>query len=155
MDEGLDGVVLRGHLRGGGSCRGQGGAGCGGRGVLVAGAFLLLLLPPVLWLLALTLLVVVMVVLLVVVVLVLLLAPGLRLRLGVGLGSGDRLEVEEDVVPEVRGDRLRAGRVRRLLLRCEDRPRGGRRAAGSLLCGCGFGFGRGLVDEGGGEGRGG
>ena len=89
-------------------------------------AFLLLLLPPLLWLLAPTLLLVVMVVLLVVVVLLLLLALGLQLRLGVGLWSGDRLEVEKDVVIEVRGDRLRAGWVCGLLLGCGDRPCGGR-----------------------------
>ena len=34
VDEGLDGVVLGGRLRGGGGCRREGGAGCGGRGVL-------------------------------------------------------------------------------------------------------------------------
>ena len=34
VDEGLDGVVLGGRLCGGGGCRREGGAGCGGRGVL-------------------------------------------------------------------------------------------------------------------------
>ena len=32
VDEGLDGVVLGGRLRGGGGCRREGGAGCGGWG---------------------------------------------------------------------------------------------------------------------------
>ena len=157
MAEGLNWDFLRGRLRGGGSCRGQGGAGSGWRAVVSAGAFLLLLLPPVFWLLALTLLVVVMVMLLVVVVLVLLVALGLRLQLGVELGSGDRLEVEEDIVSEVRGDPLCRGGGSRLLLGCRERPHGGRSAASGLLCSCGFGFGfcRGLVDKGGGEGRGG
>ena len=123
----------------------------------MAGALLLLLLPPLLWLSALTLLVLVMVVLMVVVLLVLLLALRLQLLLGVALRSGYRLEVEEDVVLEVRGDRLRAAGVRGLLLGCRDRAHGVRWVAGRLLCICGFGFrfGRGLVDEGGGEGRGG
>ena len=52
MDEGLDGVVLFGRLRGGGSGWGQWSWGCGGCGVLArvwvrvwvrAGAFLVLL----------------------------------------------------------------------------------------------------------------
>ena len=48
VDEGLVGVVLCGPLPGGGSCRGQGGSGRGGRGVLVAGAFLWVLMSPLL-----------------------------------------------------------------------------------------------------------
>ena len=125
--------------------------------------FLLLPLAPLLWLLAVKLRVVVMVVLVVVAVLQglvelrvrLLLALGFGLRLGVGLGLGDRLEAVKEVVLEERGDRLRTGMVCSLLLGCLDRPRGGRGAAGSLLCGCRFCLGRGLVDEGGGEGQGG
>ena len=129
----------------------------------MTGAFLLLLLPPLLWLLALTFCVVVIMVVLVVVVLVvlvvlrvvMLLALGLGLRLAVRVGFGDRLEEEIDVVPEVRRDLLLAGGVVGLLLSCSDRPRCGREAAWSLLCGCCFGLGRGLVDEGDGEGLGG
>ena len=61
----------------------------------------------------------------------------------------------EDLVPEVWGDRSRAGWVPGLLPGCWGCPRGGQGTSGSLLCGGGFCFGRGLVDEVGGEGRGG
>ena len=44
VDEGYDRVALCGCRRGGGLCWGQGGSGCGGRGALVTGAFLALLL---------------------------------------------------------------------------------------------------------------
>ena len=86
---------------------------------------------------------------------VLLLAVWLGLRLGVGLGYGDQLEEEEDLSVEVSGDRSRAGKVLILLPGCWGRPCGSRRAFSSPLLGCGSGFGRGLVDKGGGEGRGG
>ena len=123
----------------------------------------MLRLPPLSRLLALMLCVPVMVVLLVVVVLVvlvvlrvvLLLPLRLRLRLSVRRGFGDRLKVVEKVVLEVRVDRLRVSRARGLHLECWGRPRGGRGAASSLLGGCGFGLGRGLVDERGREGHGG
>ena len=136
---------------------GAGGPGCGWCGVVVAGALLLLLLPPVLLLLALKLSVVVMVVLVVVVVLVLLLGLRLRLLLGVGLGLGRQLEVDEDVVLEVRRDQLRVEGIRGLLLGCGNRLSVGRGGASSLLSGCSFGlcFGRALVDEGSDEGLGG
>ena len=93
------------------------------------------------------------VVVLVLLQMVLFLALGLRLQLGVGLGFEDRLEVEEDLVPEVWGDGFRAGGGDLSLLPawwgglC-----GGRGAFGSLLCCCGFGFDDGLVEEGGAEG---
>ena len=98
--EGLDEVLMCGCLRGGGLCWGQGGAGCDGRGVLIAGA--LLALSPLLWLLGVR--VVVLVVLLVLVVLwwtVLLLALGFRLCLGFVLRLGNRLEVKEDLLLEM------------------------------------------------------
>ena len=104
-------------------------------------------------LVVLVVLVVVVVMVLVVLRVVLLLAFRLPLQVGVGLGFGDWLEVEEDVVLEVWGDRFRTGGVFGLLPGCWDRLPGGRVAAGSLLCGCGFGFCRGLVDEGDSEGR--
>ena len=86
---------------------------------------------------------------------VLLLALWFRLRFGIWLGCGDRLEVEEDLVPEVSGDRCRAGGFPGLLPECWGCPRGGWGGSGSLVRGCGFAFGRGLVDEVRGEGRGG
>ena len=86
---------------------------------------------------------------------VLLLPSGLRLLPGVGLGFGDRLEVEDDLVLEVWRERSWVGGALSLLPGCWGRPRGGRLASASLISGCSFGFGSGLVDEGGGEGRGG
>ena len=78
---------------------------------------------------------------------------GLRSRLGVWFWFGDRFEVEEDLVLEVSGDRCWAGEVPGLPPGCCGRLCGGQAASGSLACGCSFGFGRGLVDEVGGEGE--
>ena len=104
------------------------------------------------------LVVLVMLVVVVVVVAVVLLwavlSFGLRFGFGVGLRFGDRFEVEEDVVPEVEGDRCRVGGVSVLLLGCWGCLCGGRGASGSLACGCSFGRRPGLVDDVGREGRG-
>ena len=99
MDRVLDGFVLRGRLCHGILCCGCGGAGCGWPGLLVAGAFLLLPLPLLSWLLALLLFVVVSMVLVVMVVLVVLVALpvvllvllGLQRQLGIWPGCGHRL----------------------------------------------------------------
>ena len=136
----LDGVLLCCCLRGGGSCMGQGGVACSGRGILVAGTLLALL--PLLWLLGVSVVSLVMLVVLV----VLLLALEFRLWLVFGLGHGNRIKVVEVVVLEMWGERCRAG----LLLPGRwGRPRAGRGASGRRVCGCGFGFPRGLVDGGG------
>ena len=130
--EGLDGVLLWSCLRGGGFCWGQGAAGCGGRGVLVAGA--LLALSPLLWLLGVR--VVVLVVLLVLVVLwwaVLLLALRFGLWLRFGLGLGNRLEVVEDVVLEMVGGAVPGGVVVAGALGSPAWWSGGLRQAGSRL----------------------
>ena len=87
----FDGVMLLGCSRGGGPCMGQGGAGCGGRGVLVIGALPALL--PLLWRLGVRLVVlVVFVVLSVLWWAQLWLAFGFRLWFGFGpgLGNGSR-----------------------------------------------------------------
>ena len=85
-DEGLDGVVLGGRLCGGGGCRREGGAGCGGWGVLawarvwvgvVSGGFVSLRL----WCCR--------------------CSRGRRLGFGVGFGFGVRFQVEEYLCPEV------------------------------------------------------
>ena len=85
-DEGLDGVVLAGRLCGGGGCRREGGAGCGGWGVLawarvragvVSGGFVSLRL----WCCV--------------------CSRGRRLGFGVGFGVGVRFQVEEYLCPEV------------------------------------------------------
>ena len=131
-------------------------------GVSVTEALQLLLMPPRLCQLGVLVLVLVVLAMLVVVVvvlvllrMVLLLALGLRVRYRVGLGFGNRLEVGEDVVPEVWGDRFQVVGARGLLPGCWNRPCGSPRGADSRLCGCAFGFGPGLVDEGDSEGRGG
>ena len=85
-DEGLDGVVLGGRLCGGAGCRREGGAGCGGWGVLawvrvragvVSGGFVSLRL----WCCV--------------------CSRGRRLGFGVGFGVGVRFQVEEYLCPEV------------------------------------------------------
>ena len=85
-DEGLDGVVLGGRLCGGGGCRREGGAGCGGWGVLawarvragvVSGGFVSLRL----WCCV--------------------CSRWRRLGFGVGFGVGVRFQVEEYLCPEV------------------------------------------------------
>ena len=85
-DKGLDGVVLGGRLCGGGGCRREGGAGCGGWGVLagarvragvVSGGFVSLHL----WCCV--------------------CSRGRRLGFGVGFGVGVRFQVEEYLCPEV------------------------------------------------------
>ena len=101
---------------------------------------------------------VVLVLLLVVVVVVVVVLPvvcrlGSGFGFGVGFPVGVRFEVEKDLVSEVRGHRCRLGGVQGVLPGCLGRLRGGRQASSSLACGCSFGFGRGLVDEVGGEGK--
>ena len=85
-NEGLDGVMLGGRLCGGGGCRREGDAGCGGRGVLpsprvragvVSGGFLSLRL----WCCV--------------------CSRGRRLGFGVGFRVGVRFQVEEYLCPEV------------------------------------------------------
>ena len=86
VDEGLDGVVLGGHLCGGGGCRWEGHVGCGGWGVLawvrvwvraVSVGFVSLRL----WCCVCSL--------------------GRRLAFGVRFGVGFRFQVEENLCPEV------------------------------------------------------
>ena len=122
--------MLCGRLRGGSPCWGQGGAGCGGPGVLVARA--LLALSPLLWLQR-----VCVVVLVVLWWAVLLLALGFRLWSGFGLGLRNWLEVEEDLVLEMWGEQCR---VRLLLPGRWGRPRGSRGDTGRRIRGCGFGL---------------
>ena len=83
---------------------------------------------------------------------VLLLALGFLLRFAIRLWFGEWFKVEQDIFPKVWGDWCRAGGLPSLLPRCWSRPCGGRGGSGSLVCGCCFGFGRGLVDEVGREG---
>ena len=97
-------------------------------------------------------LVLLVVVVVVVVLLRVVLSFGFRFGFGVGFWVGVRFEVEEDLVPEVRGHRCRVGGVPGVLPGCLGRLCGGRGASGSLACGCSFGFGCGFVDEVGGEG---
>ena len=138
---GLDGVVLCGCLRGGSPCLGQGGAGCCGGGVVVAGALLALL--PLVWLLGVRVLVLVVLVVLVVLWWALLLfALGFRLLFGFGLWLGNRLEVGEDLILEMWGERCRAVL---LLPGCWGGPRGGLGASGGRVRDCGYGCSRGLV----------
>ena len=85
-DEGLDGVVLGGRLCGGGGCRREGGAGCGGWGVLAwarvwAGVVLGGFVSLRLWCCV--------------------CSRGRRLGFGVGFGVGVRFQVGEDLCPEV------------------------------------------------------
>ena len=82
-------------------------------------------------------------------------ALGFRLWFGLGLGLGDRFEAGEDFVPEMWGERCRARGFPGLLPGRWGRPCSCRGVSGRQVCGCSFGFGRGLVDEVGGEGRGG
>ena len=91
-------------------------------------------------------------VVLVVVLLLLVWSFWFRLGFGVGLWVGVRFEVEEDLVPEVRGHRCRVGGVPGVLLGCLGCLCVGPGPPGTLACGCSFGFRRGLVDEVGGEG---
>ena len=58
----------------------------------------------------------------------------------------------KNIVLEEWGDQLRADGALGLLLGCSNGPGGGPWAAGSLSCSRGFAFGRGIVDEGSGEG---
>ena len=141
MAQGLDRVVLCGCLRGGSPCLWQGGAGCGGGVVMVAGA--LLALSPLLWLLGVCVLaVVVFGVLVVLWWALLLLALGFQLFFGFGLWLGNRLEVEEDLILEMWGERCRAAL---LLLGRWGLSCGCRVAPGGRVCGCCFGCGCGLV----------
>ena len=161
VDEGLVGVVLGGRLCGGGSRWGEGGSGCGGWRVLAwlwvrvwvtTGS---LLLPSyLLWFLGLCGVGLVMLLLVVVVVLLLwvVLLFGFRFWFGVVFWVGVRFEVKEDVVPEVRGHRCWVGGFRGVLPGCLGCLCGGRGGTGCLACGCSFRFGRGFVDEVGGEG---
>ena len=105
-DEGLDGVVLGGRLCGGGGCRWEGGAGCGGLGVLawvrvragvVSDGFVSLRL----WCCV--------------------CSRGRRLGFGVGLGVGVRFQVEEYLCPEVWGRRCRVGGLPGALPGCPSR----------------------------------
>ena len=147
VDEGLDGVVSDGRLCGCGSRWGEGGSGCGGWELLAsvwvrvwvrAGSLLLLSY------------------LFVVggggAAAASVLLFGFRFWFGVGFWVGVWFEVEEDLVLAVRGHQCWVGRVRGVLPGCLGCLCGGRRASGSLACSCGFGFGRGFVDEVGGEG---
>ena len=77
---------------------------------------------------------------------------GFRFWFGVGFWGRVRFEVEEDLFLKVRGHQCRLGGVPGVLPGCLGRLSGGRGASGSLACGCSFGFGRGFVDEVGGEG---
>ena len=119
VDEGLNRVVSGGRRRAGGARWGEGGLECGGWGVLAcvgvrvwvtAGS--LVLLSHLLWFLGLC---GVSLVLLLVVVVVLVRLGGLvgfRFWFGVGLWVGFRFEVEENLVPEVRGHQCWVGGVR-------------------------------------------
>ena len=93
-------------------------------------------------------LVMLLVVMVVVVLLWAVLLFGLRFWSEVGFWLGDRSEVGEDLFSEVRGDPCWAGGGTGLLLGCWVCLWGAKGASGSLACGCIFGFGRGLVDEG-------
>ena len=77
---------------------------------------------------------------------------GFRFGFEVWFWVGIRFEVEEDLVPEVGGHRCRMGGFLGVLPGCLGRLFGGPGASSSLACGCSFGFGRGFVDEAGGEG---
>ena len=134
VDEGLDGVVLGGRLRGGGGCRWEGGVGCGGWGVLAwmsvrVGAVSVGFVSLRLWCCV--------------------CSRGRWLGFGVGFGVGVRFQVEEDLCSEVSGRRCRVGGLPDVLPGCPSRLCGGR---GVGACGRGFGFCRGLEDQGGGEG---
>ena len=91
-------------------------------------------------------------VVLVVVLLLMVRLFGRQLGFGVGFGVGVRFQVEEGLGLEVRGRRCRVGGFSGVLLGCLRCLCVGRGVPGSLACGRRFGFCRGLVDEGGGEG---
>ena len=76
---------------------------------------------------------------------------GCRFGFGVGFGVGVRFQVEEDLCPEGRGHRCRVRGLPSALPGCLSRLCGGQ---GVGVCGRGFGFCRGLEDEGGGGGGG-
>ena len=108
VDEGFDGVVLGGRLCGGGGHWGEGGSGCGGLGPLVwvrvwVTAVSLGLSSLFLWCWGLR------GVVLVVVLLLMVWSFGFWLGFGVGFWVGVRFEVEEDLIPEVRGHRCLVG----------------------------------------------
>ena len=134
VDEELDGVVLGGRLCGGGGCRWEGGVGCGGWAVVawvrvwvraVSVGFVSLRLWCCVCLLV------------------------HRFMFGVWFGVGVRFQVEGDLCPEVRGRQCRVGGLPGALPGCPSCLCGGR---GAGACGRGFGFCRGLEDEGGGKG---
>ena len=134
VDEGLDGVVLGGRLCGGSGCQCEGGVGCGGWGVLawvrvrvraVSVGFVSLQL----WCCVCSL--------------------GRRFGFGVGFGVGVWFPVEEYLCPEVSGRRCWVRGLPGASPGCLSRLCGGR---GVGACGRGFGFCRGLEDEGGGLG---
>ena len=98
FDEGLEGVVLGGRLRGGGGCRREGGAGRGGWGVLawvrawagvVSGGFVSLRMRCCVWSRGRRLGFGVG------------FGVGVRFGFGVGFGVGVRFQVEEYLCPEV------------------------------------------------------
>ena len=117
IDKGLDGVVLGGRLCGGGTrCGGGGGSGCVGWGVpawvwvrVLVRAGLPVVPSYPWWFFGLcgAVLVLLLVVLVVVVLLRVVLTFGFRFWFGVGFRVGVRFEVEEDLVPEVRGHQCR------------------------------------------------
>ena len=128
VDKGLDGVVLcRRHC--GGGCRwGEGGFGCGWWGVLAwisvrvwVRAGLLLLSSYLLWFVGLCGVVLVMLLLVVVVVLLLRAMMLFVFPFPFGVGFfwvGVRVQVEEDLVPEVRGHWRTVVEVCGVLPRC-------------------------------------
>ena len=153
VDDGLDGVVLGGHLCGGAGRWGEGGSGCAGWGVLVwvtvwvgvwVRAVSLGPLSLLLWCWGLR------GVVLVVVLLLLVRLFGCQVGFWVGFCVGVRFEAEEDLGPEVGGRRCRVGGVSGVLPGCLGRLCRGRGAPGSLACSRSFGCG--FVHEVGGEG---
>ena len=117
VDEGFDGVVLGGRLCGGGGRWWEMGVGCGGWGVLAwvrvwVRAVSLRFVWLRLWCCGLRGVVLVVVLLLVV------RSFGRRLGFRVVFWFGVRLEVEEDLGPEVRGRRCRVGGFPSVLLGC-------------------------------------
>ena len=153
--------MLGGRLCGAASRPGKGGSGCGGCRLLAwvwfrvwVRAGLLVLSSYFMWFLRLCGLVLVML-LLVVVVLVLLLEVllfGFRFGFGSGFGLGSRPWLRRNSSQRCEGTGDGWGGARGVLPGCLSCLCGGRGASGSLACGCFFGFGRGIVDEVGGEG---